>query len=325
MSPQILDVPVLLIAYRRPDTTALVLAQIKKARPSKLYISINAPSPSASQDELERCRLVKDMLSNIDWDCQVQRFYRESYVDSRTSVEGGIDFLFQSEDCGIILEDDVLPNESFFWFCRDLLIKYKDVEPVMAITGCNFVPQEGVSKESYRFSRYSHNWGLALWRRSWNKYDRSMSDWPNYKCSGLLEKVCGGYRDAAKYWQKRFDTVFQRKIEAYDYAWNYSVWKFRGLIIVPNVNLIKNIGFGVHATHTKTGWGLENLESTSMPMPLNHPTHLAVDPKSDRWTDLYIFRTRREFYKEKYIQRIPCILYLYRFFKNLLMRLTAKV
>ena len=162
-----LKTAVLFLIYKRLDTARRVFEVIRVARPPRLYVASDGPRES-KEGEAEKVQAVRDyVMSHIDWDCEVKTLFREKNLGCKYAVSGAISWFFENEEMGIILEDDCLPSMSFFWFCEELLDKYKDDERIVNITGCNFQQGRNNTGYSYYFSIYSHIWGWAGWRSSW--------------------------------------------------------------------------------------------------------------------------------------------------------------
>lgn len=274
---------VLFLVFNRPETTKQVFEAIRSARPPKLYVSANGPRENC-QDEARRCAEVRRIATDVDWPCKVNTLFRDYSLDCKMSVSGGINWFFNNEEEGIVLEDDVLPVPSFFRFCEELLEYYKNDERVMMISGDNF--QCGVSRTeySYYFSRYTHIWGWASWRRAWCKYDVSMRLWPDVRNKGSFLNILSNKKEHS-YWKNIFEKVYQGEINTWDYQWLFACWIQSGLTILPNVNLISNIGFGSGGTHTKEKSELACLESRDIVFPLSHPSFILRDVNADKFTE----------------------------------------
>lgn len=167
----------------------------------------------------------------------------------RERVSSGLDWVFSNVEEAIILEDDCLPDLTFFRFCEELLVKYRFDARVMMISGDNFQFRRKRTPYSYYFSRNAHIWGWASWRRAWNKYDIAMQMWTEIRDGAWLIDLFGNRR-LANYWRKIYANVFNGKINTWDYQWVFTCRIQNGLVILPNSNLISNIGFGSAATHT---------------------------------------------------------------------------
>ena len=165
--------PILFLIFNRPETTKKVFSAIKEVQPPRLYIAADGPR-SEQPDEADHCELARTIATKVDWDCEVKTLFRDQNLGIRIAVSQAIDWFFEQEPEGIILEDDCLPDQSFFWFCKELLEKYRNDTRIMHIGGTNFQFGKNRTNYSYYFSRYAHIWGWASWRRAWEYYDEKL-------------------------------------------------------------------------------------------------------------------------------------------------------
>ena len=277
--------PIAFLVFNRPHTTQKVFAEIAKARPPKLLIVADGPRPT-HPDDPDKCAQVRSIVSEIDWDCEVLTNFADSNLGLRKRVSSGLDWVFEQVEEAIVLEDDCLPDPTFFQFCDKLLDKYRHDERVMSISGTNF--QRGLRRtdDSYYFSRYLHIWGWAAWRRSWQHYDVQMSLWPNLRDGGWLKDILNDPW-AERYWAKIFQRTFADEISTWDYQWTFACWVQGGLNIIPNQNLISNIGFGPDATHTVEANEMADTAILPIDFPLRHPATMIRDSRADQITQKY--------------------------------------
>jgi hypothetical protein len=274
--------PVLFLTFNRLDTTKKVFEVVKQAKPPKLYLASDGARVNKS-GEKEVVESVRNfLLNNIDWQCEVKTLFREHNLGCGKAVSSAINWFFENEEMGIILEDDCLPSISFFRFCDELLMRYKDDQRIMHISGDNF--QDGISRGdgSYYFSQISHVWGWAAWRRAWKLYDfemKSLNNFINYKVYKNIWKQ----NKVQKYWLKQFKNVSLGKIDTWDYQWNYCLIVNNGLSILPNENLVENIGFNSEATHTSNS-KLKIPSANEIKFPLTHPQFFVPDLEADTYT-----------------------------------------
>ncbi len=272
------SVPILFLIFNRPDTTAVTFDAIKQAKPQKLYIAADGPRPGKSGEE-ELCSLTRKVIEQVDWECEIKTLFRDNNLGCKNAVSSAITWFFENEEMGIILEDDCLPSNSFFSFCKELLIKYKDDDRVWHIDGTT--SQEGVEGTSYQFSKYCLIWGWATWRRAWSKYDKEIKSFPEFKERGTINTIWQK-PEVRKTWLNNMESVYNGLVDTWDYQWAYCVWINNGLSIRPNVNLIKNIGFDKDATHTHTANSLlKSLKNNEIVFPLKHPTFFVPNVKMD--------------------------------------------
>jgi len=270
---------------------------IRGARPNRLYIAADGPrSDAPGEDKL--CESVREVANLADWPCEVKTLFQEKNLGCKKAVSTAITWFFEQEEKGIILEDDVLPDPSFFKYCDELLERFRSEDRIMMISGDCFPGNNIKVEESYFFSRYAHIWGWATWRRAWKKYDLNLSQWPKLKGENWLYKLGDQHKDFQEYWTHIFDQVYAGKINTWDYQWLYSCWVAGGLAILPSKHLVKNIGFGEDGTHTiQDGGWVERLSSEQMEFPLKHPLKIERNVKADRWEDLNLFQTPCPWYK----------------------------
>lgn len=284
-----MDVPVLLILFNRPDTTARVLAEIAKAKPSKLFVFGDGPRPHRPHD-IAKCAAARAVVKRLDWECQLSTNFLETNLGCGRGPTEAISWVFQHTDRAIILEDDCVPHPSFFRFCEEMLEKYQRDQRVMHVAGYNFQLGEKRTDYSYFFS--CHNLcagGWATWRRAWRYHDLAVSHWPELKeTSWLSDIVQNPY--AKEYWERMFDLADACKgnVDFWDYQWTFACWAQSGLSILPNATLLSNIGYG-HPDATHTTWADEPLGVVSsmqmepMSFPLRHPEYVTKSGAADRF------------------------------------------
>lgn len=244
-----LETAVLFLVFNRLDTTMRVFETIRKAKPPRFYVAADGPRKSRP-DESEKVKSVRAyVLKNIDWPCEVKTLFREKNLGCKLAVSGAITWFFDNEDQGIILEDDCLPSQSFFWFCEELLEKYKNDSRIGQICGFNPVTDRLIADESYLFSKFGPIWGWASWKRAWKNYDVKMSEWPLIKSRKLLDCITDSKLE--KLWRIQvFDSVYNNDLNTWDFQWSFYKLINNELSVIPAKNLIVNIGFGHDSTHT---------------------------------------------------------------------------
>jgi len=297
-------VPVLLIAWRRPSSTKLVLDEIRKAAPKHLYIACDGPSVERPGEQ-EKVLAVRNLVQQaVDWPCELKILFGDINQGCRVGVSSAISWFFEHEEEGIILEDDCVPHPEFFSYCEELLNRYRNDFRIWWISGTNARLDPTRSDKSYLVSRYGHCWGWATWRSRWAHYDRDLvSLTPFLETLGF--KSLFSSRRQAQYWKRLLIHLRDHKYpDTWDYQWSYTCLVNGGLSVVPNSNLVSNIGFDLDATHTKISYGHVRTHSTEGIMPLRHPQFLLPDPVRDLETFNTIYSVpvlRRVFYKFKRI------------------------
>lgn len=270
--PHPLNTAVLFLVFNRLDTTKQVFASIKKAKPPRLYVAADG-AREGKEGENTKAQAVRDyIMENIDWECEVKTLFRDSNLGCKMAVSGAIDWFFENEEMGIILEDDILPSQSFFWFCEELLIKYKDDMRVGQISGFNYGYKNKDLKYDYFFSKYGFIWGWASWRRAWNKYDINMKDFNECKKIDIFDNYFSKNKNQQL---NNFESVYTNKLNTWDYQWSYSRFINNLYAVVPEINLITNIGFGDDATHTFGDNPYESLKNEEFNnLDLLHPNYM---------------------------------------------------
>jgi len=280
MHPSKIDIAVLCVFFIRPDTFEKVFAEVRKARPSKLFLYQDGPREGRGDEEkIAQCRKIAE--EGIDWECEVYRNYQEKNVGCDPSMYNAITWMFSHVDKGMILEDDIVASQSFFPFCKELLDKYENDNRVFTIAGMNHLDVYGPEDADYFFSRRSAIWGWATWKRCIDMFDTEYSFMNNpyvlgqmkYQIEALDEKIgtCQWHKDSGK---KYFETII----------WNTKSTQ-NMLDIVPTKNLTTNIGVGAGGTHGAGSMdvvpnGLKQVyykKTYDYEFPLRHPRHMVAD------------------------------------------------
>ncbi|MBE9037027.1 glycosyltransferase family 2 protein [aff. Roholtiella sp. LEGE 12411] len=284
--------PVVFIIFKRPNTTRKVFEAIRQAKPPKLFVIADGPRPNLS-GEAEDCEATRAIIKQVDWNCEVLTNYSDVNLGCRLRVSSGLDWVFSQVEEAIILEDDCLPHPTFFQFCDELLHQYRDDNRVMVVTGNNFQYGRVRNQDSYYFSRYNHCWGWATWGRAWQHYDHQMKLWPKIRDEDWLEDILLDL-SAVKFWQNIFQYTYEKKINSWAYAWTFSCWIQNGLSIIPNVNLVSNIGYSLEATHTVNNYkDFANMPVLPIDFPLQHPQFIIRNSQADIFTQINNFYDSR--------------------------------
>ena len=266
-----LNTPIAFIIYRRPESSKMVFESIRKVEPKKLYIIADGPK---NKNEETKCRSTRHLIeTSIDWNCEVEKIYSDTNLGCARRVQTGIDYVFQNETSAIILEDDTLPNHSFFGFCEQLLAKYKEDERVFHVSGCNFFPSKSTCESSYYLSSIVNIWGWATWARAWKKYDLRMESWAKQDKNKFLKEWCSD-KTTKKDTLKMFDLHCNNPNPwTWDYQWVYTCWANKGLSVMPYKNLIQNIGLGPEGTNTYFATEQEKYpkDVSELEFPIVHP------------------------------------------------------
>lgn len=279
--------PILLIAWRRPHTLRQVIEAIRPVAPTRLFVACDGPNPErpGEADKVGATRAVID--SEIDWPCKIERLYSDVNQGCRLGVSRAITWFFQQVDEGIILEDDCVPHPDFFTYCTSLLERYRHDTRVWCISGNNFQNGQWRGDGSYYFSRYPHCWGWASWSTRWDSYSHMIEKWPLLKSSGLLESIFE-YESERSFRSEKIDSIRDGRLDSWAFLWAMTCMANNGLSALPNVNLVKNIGFGEDATHTVSG-GTNRACSVSCLGSMLHPSFVIRDKAADTYTFQVLF------------------------------------
>lgn len=219
--PYKLNTAVLFLVFNRLDVTKQVFDVIKKAKPPRLYIASDGARNSVD-GENEKVQEIRDfVISSIDWDCEVKTLFRDKNMGCGPSVKNAIDWFFKSEEMGIILEDDCLPDQSFFRFCEELLLKYELDDRIGMISGNNHAGYKH-SEESYLFSKFKACWGWATWRTAWVNMDFEMQ-WLNTESKNSIINNMGYGRVSVKHWSNSIKLIKNNEVSAWDWQWFFSL------------------------------------------------------------------------------------------------------
>lgn len=281
MTEAALDTPVAFLIFNRPEPTQAVFRRIAQQRPQILLVVGDGPRPDRP-GEAARVAAARAVIGQVDWPCRVLTCFSDINLGCKRRVSSGLDWVFAQVPEAVILEDDCLPEPSFFAFCREMLTRYRHDQRVGMISGDYFLRRGDAPATSYYFSRYVHIWGWATWGDRWrDSYDVAMEAWTGPDRLAWLEGLLHHPSEAAA-WASIFDRVAKGEIDTWDFQWIYANWRMGRIAVAPSVNLISNIGFGPDATHTVQGSGLARLPTEPMAFPLRHPAEVAQARRQDR-------------------------------------------
>jgi hypothetical protein len=285
---------VLFLIFSRPDTTARVFERIREARPPRLYVAADGPRETRS-GEAALCDQTRAIVNQVDWPCEVRTLFRASNLGCKRAISGALDWFFEHEEAGVILEDDCLPEPSFFAYCDEMLRRYAHDPKVMCISGDTFLPDSSLlSDASYYFTSFGHIWGWASWRRAWQGYDVDMKEWTPGECWRVVAKVFPDNKAMQRIWFETYEKVAKGLIDTWDYQWNYHCWKSGGMSSAPRVNLISNIGFDGRATHTTDPESrFSKLATAPLDLPIRHLNRVVRLKPADDWEAQALFEQHR--------------------------------
>ncbi len=286
--------PVLVVLFNRPQVAAQLIAALRRAQPAQLFVVADGPRNDHAND-IELCRQTRAVLDQVDWPCEIRRHFHEHNLGLQTTMVDGIDWFFSQVESGVILEDDCLVHPDFFALARDLLDRYRDEPRVMSISALNMAPADSIGSSSYFFASAGHIWGWATWRRAWEGYDIELASWPTVRDrfdahAAPLQRALG----------VKFQAAHSGAKNTWARAWHFHVASHDGLVAIPTVNLVKNIGLGPDATHTTSSRHvLANLPVGDLPRPIVHPELVEVNGAYDATLATFHTWSRRRRLRER--------------------------
>lgn len=283
-----LQAPVLFMLFNRPKQTERVLQRIIAASPRALFVSADGPRKGNLTDE-ERCAAVRSLVDSIPKNIKVYKLYREKNLGCKKSGISALSWFFEENESGIVLEDDTLPDPSFFSFAEASLQRYRNEERVMLISGHNPLGKIG-GKGDTLFSKYPFIWGWASWRRAWKTYSAYVDNWDS-DFSRKNTKAWLRSKHAVFFWRKAFHEAAKGS-EVWDYQLCYSMFMRHSFALVSSKNLVGNIGFGGDAVHTiNPSDSRQNVPVYSAGSCLNFPKSINPDPAFEKAIVRKLYRT----------------------------------
>lgn len=285
----------MLFVFKRKDTVIKILERISIVQPKKIYI---ISDQGRSEDEKELVKEVRDTIETlIDWDCKIIKNYALENRGVYGNIGLGAKWVFEREESAIFLEDDNLPEVTFFRYCETLLDKYKEEERVLWICGTNYLGKyQNVNNDSYMFTQNLLPCGWASWSDKFLKYYDA--DFDTLTNETDIKKIKKNYKNKKLYKQQYFSIggelnrkSMNKRYRSWDYQMAYSIRYFNLLGISPCYNQIKNIGADEMSEHGGTSIDMVmtqrfcEVESIALDFPLRHPDTLEIDGKYENKID----------------------------------------
>ena len=309
------EVPILYIIFNRLDTVKESFPVIKRQKPKFLFIAADGPRPDKPGEEA-KCKVVRDwVLSQIDWECELKTQFRNENLGCGKGPATAITWFFDNVERGIILEDDCVPSDSFFPYCKELLEYYKDDTRIWQISATNRLGNSSFNDYDYFFLNYSSEWGWATWKRCWKVYDFNMPLWNETYIKSQIKDLFGScYSQMATIFDQ---TVNNESVTWWDYQWGFVKHINSGLSITPCKNLVSNIGFGDDATHT---FGYEsplyNMTKFDLAFPMKHPVNIYKTTDLEKELLDFHFPPPKPIPKYKQTLIYKCLKKIYRAFRE---------
>ncbi|WP_445631785.1 glycosyltransferase family 2 protein [Nostoc sp. DSM 114167] len=301
-----MQTPVTFIIFKRPQTTEKVFEAIRQAKPTRLFVIADGPRTDR-EGEAEKCEATRAVIERVDWNCEVIKNYSDINLGCAKRVSSGLSWVFNNVEETIILEDDCIPHPTFFRFSQELLEKYRNDTRIATISAQNLQLEKKRTNYSYYFSRYNHCWGWASWRRAWQHYDLTIKLWKEVQAENLLHDILIDQK-AVNSWQRIFQSVYDNPTGiTWDYQWTFACWMQGSLSIIPNVNLISNVGVGADATHFTSNqeFSFINMPIQAMEFPLKHPPFIVRNVEADNFIQKTVYKaTTLDIFKEEVKKRL---------------------
>jgi hypothetical protein len=293
-SSRVSDIPILLVIWRRPHTLKKLIDALRPSAPKNLFVACDGPRLNIP-GEAEKVAATRSLISSdIDWPCQLQTLFSEVNRGCSVGPIRAITWFFEQVEEGIVLEDDCIPHVDFFSYCSSLLEYYRHDTRVWCISGNNFQDGKWRGDGTYYFSRYTHCWGWASWRRCWLHFDPHLKSWPALRDSSQLDTIFEDVLER-RYWSIIWERTYQHSASVtwWDYQWTYACLTNGGLTIIPNQNLVSNIGFGDDSSHFTEYADVRNADQGLD--TLLHPQFIVRDSHADIYTfrNHYLAASRR--------------------------------
>ena len=270
-----MKLPVLLLAYNRPRETLKILNFLIELKIKNIFISLDGPKENLI-DKKKCNELLKSINLLKKKNIKVNLLKKNN--GCKRAVEKGINWFFSYNKKGIILEDDCLPNKSFFLFCEKMLKKYENTD-VKVISGNNFLKNKIKINDHYYFSKFNHCWGWATWKAAWSLYDANFKNWQKFKKTQKWKSFFSNKIDR-KYWEKIFDLCEKNHFDSWAYPWLYSIWYNKGCTIIPKYNLVSNVG--VAGTHNSFYKKL-NFPTKQLSSNYKYPKKIKINDLADNF------------------------------------------
>ncbi|MBO7501157.1 MAG: hypothetical protein J6T45_07390 [Fibrobacterales bacterium] len=267
--------PVAFFVFCRPETTEKVWTQIRKAEPKTLYLCADAARPDR-EGEAERVAAARRIVETVDWECDVHRIYADRNMGCDARITSALNEIFQTEERVIVLEDDCLPDLSFFRYCNELLDRYEKDERVLCVCGANPADDINLFDESYAFSRKPSSTGWATWRRAWALYDESLACWED---PARRAAILGRNPELKRFLGRLVKEIRTGVHNPWDTHWLFVNLERQGLSCVPRQNLINHLYAPVGATHVTANIERQTAE---MAFPLVHPNKIERNATLDK-------------------------------------------
>lgn len=268
--------PVLLVVFNRPESTRRMIDNLRTVAPAHLFVAADGPR-RGHPDDIERCRATRAVIDEVDWPCDTRRLEHDENLGLSRAIVAAVDWFFEQVDEGVILEDDCLVQPDFLRFAGEVLEHHRHTDEIVYVTAVNLRPDDDPALDTYRFASCGHVWGWATWARAWRTFDPYLSAWPEH-----AHRFGRGASPLRRNLGRKFASAHSEGRYTWARALHFHVARQNGLVVVPPVNLVRNIGIGRDSTNTKSlRHPLARLPVGNLEFPLRHPEAIVADPAYD--------------------------------------------
>ena len=287
MKSYLVDVPVKINIWIRPECQKRQFEVIKKARPSIIFLQSDGGRNEEEWEKIYENRKLVD--EGIDWDCKVYRLYEDHNNGLYKMGMKTRELIWSTVDRCVFLEDDQIPSVSYFRFCAELLEKYKDDERIECICGVNHLGISDAVQSDYFFSRQGSVWGTASWKRVCD----SCNSFEYYNDSYVMKLLKQRTRNNHSIWRqlKAYATVgnYDGHVPANEFWNEFDMYAQNRLQIIPKVNMISNIGIGADSEHadelSQLPRGIRrvfNMKTYEVNFPIKHAKYVIPDVEYEK-------------------------------------------
>lgn len=274
---------VVVIIYNRADKVTQLMSALRKVEPKKIYLIADGPKRESAHDSSLTSEAQRAFWNELSWDCEVFTNISKHNMGCGNRISSGLDWVFSQVEEAIIVEDDCIPSEDFFKFCDEMLDTFQNNSEIGTISGSNFLPSGFVSNSDFFVSNFTHVWGWATWRRTWENYSFEIKAWPKER-KKIFDKLPTLNNRSRRYWSLAFDAVRLGAVDTWDYQLILMMWRHGLKSIVPASSLVQNIGFDRQATNTLIKSRKSLVEISRLNWPLRSPDDLEVLSRADECT-----------------------------------------
>lgn len=300
------EVPILLMAFIRPDLIKKAMDHLSKFAPPILYVMGDGPR---NENEAKLCEQSRKIAMNPCWECEVVPILNDNNKGVVASFVKGMNKMFSEHEFGIYIEDDIMLSKSFYPFAQEILFKYRDENRIGHVNSTNFIPHYNLKSysNSYFLSQYAFEWGFATWRRMWNLYDVNMLKWRNVNQKKILAEHCFNHRE-----KKSLKQMFNLHCDnprplAWGYQWLFTCLHNHALSVTPKVNMSLNLGFNRKDSTNTSGENPVANAIRDCEFPLNHPSTISRDIEYDRAVSNLVSPSYLSVFLGKLKNKIRCV------------------